>query len=419
MKLAEFLIQGQHLRQQNRTLAIAYFEQCLQNNSLGDNAESDPRTTARVYLDLAVELMATKQPDSLQRAKNLVKQAEEALNHHQNTDREQEAYFLYVQAILALELGELSDVLSLLQAAYEAYGDNLAGQSLTDDAIGLYYQHINDWQSALMSFERSLSVRLEMEDEGLIARSYTNLGQLYFLSGDNSQAASLFQCARDIAIANSDNFLRLQALKGLAKVAIADNEWQVTGLLIQDAIIDNQWQSAILFLKEAIALLKEPVDTIEIAYLYCDLAEALLGDRQIEESLICIRVDVLPRFRDYQYLKGIAIAKHIRGRIYVHRILEGLDSLDEDAIETAEDSLLDASISFEQLGMMNDYAKTLYDLAGLYQTCNSSQFQYQYQGKSIRSLELALSVLDRIGMSHTQLASQIEVMLNQVMRGSF
>jgi tetratricopeptide (TPR) repeat protein len=403
MKLAEFLIQGQHLRQQDRTLAIAYFEQCLQNTTTGENVEEDPSTTIRVLLDLAVELIATKQLESLQRAQILVQQAGEALNQNPDHDRQQEAYLLYVRAILALELGELNDVLPILERAYEAYSDNREGQSLTDDAIGQYYLRVNDLQSALMSFERSLSIRLEIEDECAIAKSYSHLGQLYLISGDINQAASLFQSTLDIALASSDNFLRLQALKGLVKVAIAE----------------SQWQMAIEMIKDGISLLKEPVDSIEIGYLYCDLAEALLGDRQVEESLICIRVHVLPRFRDYQYLRGIAIAKHLRGRIYVYRLLDGLDSLDEDAIETAEDSLIDASIAFEQFGMMYAYAKSLYDLACLYQLCGNSQFQYQYQGKSLRSLELSLSVLDQLGMSNTQLASQVEAMLNQVMRGSF
>ena len=222
-------------------------------------------------------------------------------------------------------------------------------------------------------------------------------------SGDIKQAANLFQSTLDIGLANSDNFLRLQALKGLAKVAIAE----------------NQWQSAINLIKEAISLLQEPCDTIEIGYLYCDLAEALLGDQQIENSLICISVNALPRFRDYQYLKGIAIAKHLRGRIYVHLLLEGLDSLNEDAIETAEDSLLDASIAFEQFGMMLNYAKVLYDLACLYQLCSISHLHYQYQGKCLRSLELSLSVLDQLGMSNTKLAAQAETMLNKVMHGKF
>ncbi len=402
MKLAEFLKQGQQLRQQDRTSAIAYFEQCLQNTTVS-NSEADLGTTARVLLDLAVELIATKQPERLQRAAELLQQAGNALNQNLGISEEQKAYLLYVQAVLALESGKLSNVLNILQEAHEAYGNNLEGQALTDDAIAHYYIRVSDFQSALMSFERSLSVRLESTDECAIGKSYAHLGQLYLSAGDINQAASLFQNTLDIALANSDSFLRLQVLKGLAKVAIAEFEYQ----------------TAIALIKDAVTLLKEPVDTIEIGSLYCDLAEALLGDRQIKESLICIKVNALPRFRDFQYQKGIAIAKHIRGRIYMHRLLEGIDSLSEDAIEAAEDSLLDASIGFEQFGMMADYAKALYDLACLYQLCSSSQFHYQYQGKSLRSLELSLSVLDQLNMGSTKLASQVEAMLNQVMRGSF
>lgn len=405
MKLAEFLMQGQQLRQQDRTAAIAYFQECLQNITEEDS-EGDITTKVRILMDLAIELIATKQPEQLQKAKVLIQQAGDLLHKiNQNPEicGDFTAYWLYAQAILAMELGEWKDVLTLLQNAYDAYGTNREGQALVDDAIGSYYRKIGDYQTALMSFERSLSLRLESDDESAIGNSYALLGQWYLLTGEIAQASSLFQSTLDIALTKSNNFLRLKALNGLVKVAIAE----------------AQWQNALSLIKDALVLLKEPVDSIEIGYLYCDLATALLGDRQIEESLICIRMNVLPRFRDFQYLKGIAIAKHIRGRIYVHRLLEGLDSLDEDAIETAEDSLLDASMSFEQFGMMHDYARALYDLACLYQLCNSSQFQYQYQGKSLRSLELALSVLDQLGMAHSQLASQIEVMLHQVMRGSF
>ncbi len=402
MKLAEFLIQGQQLRQQDRTLAIAYFEQCLQNTT-SKSSESDSSTKVRILLDLAVELIATKQPESLQRAADLVQRADNTFNQGSEND-EQQAYLFYVKAILALELGKLSDVVTLLQAAYTAYGNQFEGKALTDDAIGQYYLRINDLQSALMSFERALSIRLDSTaNDSAIGKSYAYLGQVYLASGDINQATSLFQNTLDISLTTSDNFLRLQALKGLAKVAITE----------------SQWQTAIALLKDAIVLLKEPVDSIELGYLYCDLAEALLGDLQIEESLICIKTNALARFRNFEYQRGMAIAKHIRGRIYTYRLLEGLDVLNEEAIETAQDSLLDASFIFEQLGMMFDYAKALYDLACLYQLCSNSHFQYQYQGKSLRSLELSLSVLDQLGMSNTQLGTQVEAMLNQVMRGSF
>ena len=400
MKLAEFLHQGKQLRRQGRTFAIAYFEQCLQSTT---DTNEEGGGTVRILLDLALDLIETRQPESLQRGENLIQQAAEKLEQNPSFDDEQKAYLLYVQARLAIALGGLTDVFQILQNAYELYHQNPQGQSLIDDAIGEHYLQINDPQLALNHFERSLALRLESQDECAIAKSYTYLGKLYLAIADIPQAISLYQNALEIALTNEDRDLQLQSLKGLAKAALAE----------------QQWQTAIDLSKDAIALLQEPVDTIEIGYLYCDLSEALLGDRQIESSLLCVRSEVLPRFRDYQYQKGIAIAKHLRGRIYVNRLLEGLDSLDEDAIETAQDSLLDASMGFEELGMMLDYAKTLYDLACLYQLCSNSPFQYQYQGKALRSLELSLSVLDKLGMSSTQFALQVDELLDQAMRGKF
>ncbi|NUN63802.1 hypothetical protein HCU40_03335 [Pseudanabaena biceps] len=406
MKLAEFLIQGKQLRQQDRTLAIAYFEQCLQSIAINEKSEVDSSNSVRILLELAVELIATKQPESIQRATSLIQQAGKLFDQSfdQSSDflQEQLAYLLYAQGILEITSGEMEAALATFQNAYNIYENtgNAEGQSLIDDVIGQYYLQVHNPPSALAHFERSLSLRLESEADSEIGLSYAYLGQLYLTTAEIEQANSLFQSTLEIAIANSDNYLRLQALKGLAKVAIAE----------------GQWQTAIAMIKDAICLLKEPVDTIEIGYLYCDLAEALLGNGQIEESLICIRIQVLPRFRDLQYSQGIAIAKHIRGRIYVQRLLEGLDTLDEDAIETAEDSLIDASILFEQVGMMTQYARSLYDLARLYQLCSNSQYQYQYQGKSLRSLELCLSILDHLAMGNSELASKVETMLNQVMR---
>ena len=400
MKLAEFLHQGNELRRQGRTFAIAYFEQCLEN-TVNDNA--DLGTTARILLDLALELIGTRQPELLQKAETLWHQAWVNLDRDPETNDEQRAYLYYVRAILAIECGVLTDVLGILQDTYILYNDNHEGLALTLDAMGQYYLQVNDTQSALRYFEGSLSMRLESQNECAIAKSYNSLGELYLTIEDTNQAASLYQNALEIALANDDRALQLQSLKGLAKAAIAE----------------QQWQKAIDLSKDAITLLQEPVDTIEIGYLYCDLSEALLGDRQIEQSLLCVRSEVLPRFRDYQYQKGIAIAKHLRGRIYFQRLLVGLDSLNEEAIETAQDSLLDASMGFEELGMMLDYAKTLYDLACLYQLCTNSPFQYQYQGKALRSLELSLSVLDKLGMSSTQFALQVDDLLDQAMRGKF
>jgi len=356
-----------------------------------------------------MELMATKQQDAIYRAKSLINQAKDTLEQDftaspaQDSPLQQEnlAYLLYVQAILSVSIGEMSTALDQLQGAYNIYiGINHSeGQSLIDDTLGQYHlQHFNS-QLALSHFERSLSLRLEGEERE-IALSYIHLGCLFLFTNELEQSASLFGNALEIAIANTNEYLRRQALKGLIKIAIARHEWA----------------EAIALLKDVIGLLKEPADAIEIAYLYGDLAESLLGKDQLEESLICVRIQVLPRFRDFQHSQGIAIAKHLRGRIYMQRLAVGLDALDEDAIETAEDSLIDASIGFEQSGMMFEYAKSLYDLASLYQLCSNSQFQYQYQGKSLRSLELSLSVLSQIGLGDGELATKVDALLDQVMR---
>ena len=105
MKLAEFLIQGQQLRQHDRTSTLAYFEQCLKNTTL-EGFENDLVTTVRVLLDLSVELIATKQPDALQRAKTLLQEAGNVLNQDLEASNEQKAYWLYVQGILAIESEE-------------------------------------------------------------------------------------------------------------------------------------------------------------------------------------------------------------------------------------------------------------------------------------------------------------------------
>jgi hypothetical protein len=79
---------------------------------------------------------------------------------------------------------------------------------------------------------------------------------------------------------------------------------------------------------------------------------------------------------------------------------------------------LDAAMVFEQQGMTQEYARTLYDLAGLYNLCtNHSTLFFQYQGKMVRSLELALSVLEQFEVGNDHLISEIENALNQAMSG--
>jgi tetratricopeptide (TPR) repeat protein len=168
----------------------------------------DPLLKARILLDLAAELITTRQSAALIRANSLLQKVADLFDRaNLDIPNEQRAYLIYVQGMLVLESGDVSSVLGLLRSAHEAYGDNLEGQSLVNDAIGQYYLRINDTSSALESFEKSLTVRLDSGQDCDIGISYAHLGQLYLLSGDLSQASGLFDNTLDMAIVNANNFL--------------------------------------------------------------------------------------------------------------------------------------------------------------------------------------------------------------------
>ncbi|MEE3718277.1 hypothetical protein V2H45_16175 [Tumidithrix elongata RA019] len=400
MQSAELLEQGQLLRRQDRASAIHYFEKWL---NIADE-RTDRLALATASMELALELIEISQPEGLLRANSLLQKAEDLLkNYPSNCDR-QKAYLHYCQGIWALKQNNLADGISLLQAAYQTYEqiNDLEGLALTDDALGKYYATIGDFQTALFHLERSLSLRQELDDEHAKAISFGHLGRIHLQIEELDPVEDLFQTSLEIGLAYEDEVLRIQALSGLAQLAIAR----------------SQWQLAIAMIQEALDLTQEPLDTKRVAYLSLDFAEALLGDDRLEDSLKSIDLEVMPRFVKLQDKVGIAVAKRMRGRILYRRLLDGLDTLEEDTIEIAEDTLLDASMLFEQAKMPQEYAKTLYDLAFLYQLCLNSRFKYQYQGKSVRSLELALNVLEQYNQGNTRLASQMEAMLMHAMGGA-
>jgi tetratricopeptide (TPR) repeat protein len=397
--------------QQSRTIAIANLEASLQKATESASVQSSIEQFVEyinLNLSLALELTATRQPPSLKRAKELTQTVAIALqanseNAGMSAFGQLAAHWQYVEAVLALESGNNQGVLSHLESACQGYLDCGLDIASVHDLFGHYYLRTNDFGEALLNFERSLKVRMETHQGAGIGKSYANLGEWYLTVAEIGQAEQLFQNALDLALTVGDHNLRLQALSGLAKVAIAE----------------SRYADAIAMIEDAIPQLQEPAYAVDLGYWYCDLTKALLGIGKVEESLICMRINVLPCFREFNNQRGMAIARQLRGRIYTRRMLEGLDVLDEEAIETAEDSLLDASFSFEQMGMMLDYAKALYDLACLYQLSSGSHFYYQYQGKSLRSLELVVSILEKINLGEHPLAQKADQMLMQVLQSKF
>lgn len=395
MQLAKLLEQGRKQQQQNRSEAIACFEECMQKAE----AYGDQLLFATAATEFALELIETGQLSLLHKAKGLLLKAASALLNNNSEYLLELAYIFYAKGILEFQQGNFVDGLLSLQSAYRSYGDHRQGLSLTDDALGRYYTAIGDFQNALFHLERSLLYRKEQNLDREQGVSYAHLGQLNLQMEHYEQAKDYFEQSLDIALGESDNYLRLQALMGLSQVAIAQEEWEQASILLSDAV----------------ELIQEPLDTLKAAYLYKDTAEALLGYGKVQAAQECLETEVSLRFEQLQDKRGLAVTKHLRGKILTRRLMDGLDALSEETIEVAEEQLLDASIIFEQQGMSQDYARTLYDLSCLYNLCSNTKYSYQYQGKSVRSLELALNVLAQFDSSSTNLSTKIEALLNQFM----
>jgi hypothetical protein len=404
MRLAELLDRERMMRRQERTSVVPFFEKYIADA----NAQTERSALVMALLQLALASIESGQSDGMLRAKDLIAKAENLLNAELENDSVQSPYFAYLQycqGVWELNHHNHDRALSLLQSAYLRFeaNEDIEGMALADDALGLYCMTIGNFEMAQMHFERSLLQRQEMNDEHGKAISFGNLGRFHLQIEELEPVEDLFQTSLEIGVECEDEQIQIEALSGLA----------------QYAIVRPDWKTAIATVQNALQLTQEPLDTKRVAYLWLYLAEALLGSDRLEESLKAIDNEVKPRFTSLQSKAGIAAAKHIRGKILYRRLIDGLDSLEQDKIEHAEDALLDAAMIFEQEMMPQAYAKTLYDLAYLYQLCLNSRFKYQYQGKSVRSLELALNALDQFNCGNTKLAAQIDKMLMQSMGGGF
>jgi tetratricopeptide (TPR) repeat protein len=352
-------------------------------------------------MELALSLIDTRQNNSLNKAEELLQQAEFLLKKGRATTS-QEGYLSYCRGMLKFESSDMANALLHLQNAYIEYTDDLLYQAIVDDGMGKYYAEIGDFQKALFHFERALINRTDSHDEHNSGNSYKNLGRLQLRFNNLEIAEEYFQQSLQIALIYEDELLRLQSLIGLEEVALATGRYQDSKTLIGDAL----------------QIVHSPIDDYRIAFLYRDLAEALLGNGEVEESYKCLESEVMPRFQALKSSRGIAIAKRVKGRIKLYRLIHTIDEVSENAVENTQDILLDAAMVFEQQGMTQEYARTLYDLAGLYNLCtNHSTLFFQYQGKMVRSLELALSVLEQFEVGNDHLISEIENALNQAMSG--
>lgn len=397
MELTTFIQQHQTMCKQERHKVNAFLADVITQA----DAANKFMLGAVARMELALHLIDTRQNNCLRKAEELLQQAEFLLKKGRATTS-QEGYLSYCCGMLKFEGSDMANALLHLQNAYIEYTDDLLHQAIVDDGMGKYYTEIGDFQKALFHFERALINRTDSHDEHSCGISYKNLGRLQLRFNNFEVAEEYFQQSLQIALVYEDELLRLQSLIGLEEVALAVGKYQDSKTLIADAL----------------AIVHSPTDDYRSAFLYRDLAEALLGNGEVAESFRCLESEVMPRFQALDGNRGIALAKRLKGRINLYRLIHGIDEVNENTIEITQDILLDAAMIFEQQGMTQEYAKTLYDLAGLYQLCsNHSTLFFQYQGKMVRSLELALSVLEQFEIGNEQLITEIENTLNRAMSG--
>ncbi|AFY71368.1 hypothetical protein Pse7367_3120 [Thalassoporum mexicanum PCC 7367] len=390
--VAQTLQEGWLLKQQDLNRAIAVLEEGLR----AAMASEDLLLGVIADLELALALIESGINEQLQEAKSLLIVAGKKLKDC-STCYQQKAYLLYCQGRWNLQQAKFEDGVKFLNLAQKSPQLKPGLDVLVNCALANYRANKGEFEQALPLLEQLLD-RLPEEDDLDRALILKQLGLLYLLLDDHEHAAAYLEQCLDLALHIEHKYLRIEAMAGLSHVAIAQAEYETAGMLIQ----------------ERLQIIDKPGDLSWAAYAYVDLAEAMLGAGEINDAHECIKAEVIPRFDQLQDQRGIAKTKRVLGLIWLHKIMDGLVSLNEETIEIAEDYLLEASMLFEQHQMLKHYAVTLADMARLYNISANTQYQFQFQGKSLRSLEMAMATLDQFEIRPPILDAQIEELFSVI-----
>jgi len=407
MQPTELLKQGQLLRRHDRAESIACFEESIQR------AESvnDEMLIANALTELAIELIEIGQIPALGRARALLDRSiylldkldvdnslsvahhpDHQSSHQIDITTPQKNYVVYAQGLLSLKEGNYRAAISQFEQIYKSYVHDQEMLATLDRSLAESYIALGDFKTSLSYLERSIS----QVNKG---NNYEQLGRIYLQLDQYLRAKDYFEQSLDIAIETDDKYLRVQAFNGLSQVAIAE----------------EQWENAIMVIKEVLSQLEEPLDLQQVAYLYLNLAEAKIGIGKIVEAQECVEKYAIPRFKKLQNQHGLAAGKHTLARVLSCRLGKGMDDMTDETIEAVADEFLEALIMFDSYGTPQEKAKTLYDLAKLYNLSKKSRSKYQFQGKAVRSLEQALTTLEQFKDDSPSLIAKIETFLNELM----
>ncbi|MCS6959348.1 MAG: hypothetical protein RMK91_04795 [Pseudanabaenaceae cyanobacterium SKYGB_i_bin29] len=379
MNAALMLEEGRLLRQQDRASAIDYYSKQMQKAAVCHDRELWLAST----LTLAWELLESGKSDG-----GLIAQTLSVADPN-------DPYLRLAQARLRMSQGDFAAAIDVLTPEVSTI-DDLELQGLLVDALAQCYAITHQFDKAKPLFDRAIT--LLSPASFYLGFSYLHRGEMYLFAQDFDQGEEAAQTAIEIALQTEDHLLRFYGLVLLVKIELQRQELEVASNLITDCqeLIDP-----------AIDLLESVVLALLQIEVFCQM-----GDAKSATSLWEYIAPLVGQLQDWRTQQQ---ASYIKARVGIAQINAGLIGLHEDTVEEIEDILLNVAIEYEQRQMYSCQALVLLNAAGLYTIAAKLPTPYQFRGKSLRALEQAGVLLEKVGLKNTQLGRAVEELYDRIL----
>lgn len=156
-----------------------------------------------------------------------------------------------------------------------------------------------EYQLALATHEKSLAIRLEINDLYGIAKSYMNMGPAYSNSGDNINALDVYQ--KSLLISEPNNFVRLisTSLNNIGVIYLAQ----------------NNYSKALEYFSEGLKIAKENNNKRTEASAISNISLVYRSDGELDSALV-YAINGLDIFEEIGDIKGAANALESIGALY-------------------------------------------------------------------------------------------------------
>ena len=371
MNRLEMLENGRMLRQEDRASGIAYYEQQMQKAALANDQDLWLAST----LTLAWELLESGNTD-----RGLIEQALTIADRNN-------PYLLLAQGQSLIAGGNFLEANTLLQTPNTT--DDLELQGLISSHLGQCLSLTHQFEEAQKHYDRATA--LLSPESFYLGFNYIHLGEMALFMQNFDKAEEAAQNALELAIQTEDQLLRFRALVLLTKIAFRRDQMEVAAALIEDAQ----------------PLIDPTKDILEVVTLLLLQLEQLCRSGEVSGAL-SFWEHTSPCISAVYNWQIKQQAKYLEGLLGIGKISEGLVNLNEDIIETLEDILLEVALAYEERQMYSHQALVLLDMATLYSFAIKLPTPYEFHGKSIRSVEQAGVLLEKVGLKQTKLGNEID-----------